>query len=105
MKNRTLKELYQILYYYVKDQETIMGLCNWICIIYNRELITIDEQRILENHFRKQKPQKGILWGLFFSKHYKWTKGSKFIGNSYWWKKYVSDEERKAFILYLISKL
>lgn len=98
---RNVKELYRILLdNTTHDLFMITGTCLCIDILSDKEIISEEEQILLDNHFSKQRPTK-IIHPHFYDEDYKHS--------SYWWRRkgYGDDPEniRVEFILYLIENL
>ena len=55
MKNRTLKELYEVLFNHIKDKTYIPGLCEEILNLSRSGMINNYEFEILSEHFQSQK--------------------------------------------------
>jgi hypothetical protein len=106
---RSLKELYTLVLNYLEEKEKneyyYFGICAVIHYLYSSSRITNDEYTILKFHFKKEKPCKGYLFGVF-SKHKDFTNDESFITEAYWW---TQDEkglqQRIKFIKYLITKV
>ena len=97
MKVRTLKELYELLFYFIKDKEYITSLCANIYSLWYLNVISGTEFDIIYEHFKSQK----YLHPEFMVPERNWS------GEKYWWtkKEDYNPINRKAFILKIISKL
>lgn len=97
MKDRSLKELYIILFNHIKDKTYILGLCVEIRNLEKKFIITHDEYEILIEHFKSQK----YLHPEFMTKERNWE------GGYLWWSGEEDDnpDTRKAFIQKIISTL
>jgi len=98
MQTRTLKELYQILLDNFDNFND--GICSKIHCLYWFDEITYKELKLLDKHFKNQKP-------TIFSKFFWYSSYNKMrSGDNYWWKFNESgNKQRKLFIQHLMSKL
>lgn len=97
MKDRTLKELYEILWNHIKDKNYIHSLCDEIYDLKSNSIINPFDYYILKAHFKSQK----YLHPEFMTKERNWR------GKTWWWSE-VEDykpDNRKAFIEKIISTL
>jgi len=106
---RSLKELYTLVLNILEEKEKektyYCAICAVISILYDGSTITHDEVKMLNLHFKKQKPFKGYLFGIF-SKHKAFTNDKSFTNGLYWWTKAEGGlQQRIKFIKYLITKV
>lgn len=98
--NRSIKELYVILWEYIKDKSYIGGLCMQVQYLNDYHYISKEEEIILEDHLKGQR----YLHPEFQKSERNWNFKT---GSSFWWK-YAEDDNpvnRKAFIQKIISTL
>lgn len=98
---RTLKELYKILYEFIKDKQYISGLCSEIYSCYfKHDLMTEEEENMLYNNFLLNRPSE-----FLHSEFYNNSLFHKQIQTTWWWKG-IEDQNpvnRKAFVKHLIN--
>ena len=97
MKDRTLKELYDILWNHIKDKNYIQALCVEIYDLIVSGIISSTEYDILIEHFKSQK----YLHPEFMTSERNWS------GGMFWWILAEDNNHvnRKAFIEKIISTL
>lgn len=106
---RNLKELYNLVLKELKTsyqrENYKIGICAAMAKLSGVNIITHEESIKLNNHFKKQKPNKGGIFNIG-SKHKEFATASSFSGGAYWWYMTKSGlEERIKFIEFLINKL
>ena len=97
MKNRTLKELYEVLFNHIKDKTYIPGLCYEIYDLRFGSIINSTEYLAFSKHFESQK----YLHPEFMVPERNWSGGIS------WWTRKEDDNpvNRIAFIEKIISEL
>jgi len=101
--DRSINELYKLLYHHIKDKPYIDGLCLQISLLHTNNFISDRENTKLIRDFISQRPCKHR-----HSEFYNHDLYDKTLTSSYWWN-YVSgaDEEstlqRKKFIAKMIA--
>lgn len=94
---RSLHELYKVLWEKIKDKEFIDGLCTEISALCHDDIISFHEHGLLINHFNSQKPSK--------NQHSEFINDDTWIGGKYWWSYYedLNPVNRKRFIQKMIE--
>lgn len=98
MKNeRSLHELYKILWERIKDKKVISDLCHEISCLCHDGIISLYECELLEEHFQSQKPSK--------SQHSEFINDYTWLGVKYWWSFFedTNPVNRKRFIQKMIE--
>jgi DUF1680 family protein len=100
MKDRTLKELYEMLWGRIKDKSSIFSLCGEIVLLKRSSLINETDYLLLSNHFEDQRYKHPE----FMNPKRNWNNQ---MSEPFWWK--INEDSnpvnRKAFIQKIISTL
>lgn len=101
MKDRTLKELYEMLWDEIQGKDYIPSICNEINDLYDVFLISGDEHTLIKSHFYSQR----FLHPEFMTSERNWR--VPIYDNDYWWENEEDENpiNRKAFIEKIISTL
>lgn len=94
---RSLHELYKVLWEEIKDKKNIRGLCYEINQLWYKDIISSYERELLIEHFQSQKPSK--------NQHSEFINDDTWQGGFYWWDKNenANPVNRKRFIQKMIE--
>lgn len=57
VRNRSIRELLEIMYHYRDLLESEKGLCTFVCLLYSMKVIDFSEAKKLGEYIRDNKPQ------------------------------------------------